>query len=211
MPGTCSRSHRRVHMQKIIVPASEFDSRQQREPEQKTSYFFSRAKSQSLLWTTSAKCAGLQPSLPARSSRTLIWFGHGCAGNRRLSNRERYYGLGMDALVTGGSRIATGNRRLSKHEHYNGLGMDALVSVVCSRNISKHKRYYGLGMDVLVTACSSFIRSCPLLSAVLPPLQPSWLASPAPWPTPRGLSESTNLRTPCKSCFQAQRSAGANP
>ena len=86
------------------------------------------------MWTTSAKCAGLQPSLPARSSRTLTWFGHGCTGNRRLSNRERYYGLGMDALVTGGSRIATGNRRLSKHEHYNGLGMDALLSVVCSRN-----------------------------------------------------------------------------
>ena len=39
-----------------------------------------------------------------------------------LSKHERYYGLGMDALV-----IVC----LSKHERYYGLGMDALVSV-CS-------------------------------------------------------------------------------
>ena len=53
---------------------------------------------------------------------------------------------------------------LSKHERYYGLGMDALVTV-CSRNrnvimvwacmLSKHERYYGLGMDVLV-----FVHGC---------------------------------------------------
>ena len=32
-------------------------------------------------------------------TRTLLWFGHGCTGNRRLSKHERYYGLGMDGLV----------------------------------------------------------------------------------------------------------------
>ena len=41
-----------------------------------------------------------------------------------LSKHERYYGLGMDALVIVCS---------SKHERYDGLGMDALV-IVCSRN-----------------------------------------------------------------------------
>ena len=133
---------------------------------QKLPYFLSQAKSQWLSLSTSAKCAGLQPTLPARSSRyarsasntlrrgyaleirTLLWFGHGCSGNRMLS---------------------------------------------------KHERYYGLGMDALVIVCSSFSRSCPRLFAARPPLQPSWLASPAPWPTPRGPSPpsaSTNHRAP---------------
>ena len=35
----------------------------------------------------------------ALGTRTLLWFGHGCSGNRMLSKHERYYGLGMDALV----------------------------------------------------------------------------------------------------------------
>ena len=30
----------------------------------------------------------------------LAWFGHGCSGSRMLLKHERYYGLGMDALVT---------------------------------------------------------------------------------------------------------------
>ena len=29
-----------------------------------------------------------------------MWFGHGCSGHRMLSNHERYYGFGMDALVS---------------------------------------------------------------------------------------------------------------
>ena len=36
----------------------------------------------------------------ALETRTLLWFGHGCPGNRMLLKRERYHGLGMDALVT---------------------------------------------------------------------------------------------------------------
>ena len=31
---------------------------------------------------------------------TLFWFGHGCSGYRLHSEHERYYGWGMDALVT---------------------------------------------------------------------------------------------------------------
>ena len=29
----------------------------------------------------------------------LEWFGHECSGRRMLLEHERYYGLGMDALV----------------------------------------------------------------------------------------------------------------
>ena len=95
---------------------------------------------------------------------------------RLEGERERYYGLGMDALVTVcsntnvivvwawmiglsyalGTRTllwsghaCSGNRMLSEHERYCGFGMDALVTV-CSR----HERYCGFGMDVLVTVCS---------------------------------------------------------
>ena len=35
----------------------------------------------------------------AFGTRTLLWFGHGCSGHRMLLEHERYYGLGMDALV----------------------------------------------------------------------------------------------------------------
>ena len=31
--------------------------------------------------------------------RMLLWFGHACSGHRMLVERERNYGLGMDALV----------------------------------------------------------------------------------------------------------------
>ena len=93
----------------------------------------------------------------------MVWFGYGCAGNRKLSKHERYSGFDMDVLVTVCSRNTsvisglsmdalvtvcsrstkfimvwfwygcTGNRMLSKHERYSGFGMDALV---CSRNTS---------------------------------------------------------------------------
>ena len=36
----------------------------------------------------------------ALPTRTEVWFGHGCSGHRMLSEHERNYGLGMDALVT---------------------------------------------------------------------------------------------------------------
>ena len=89
----------------------------------------------------------------------LFLFGHGCFGQRMLSEHERY-GLGMDALVSVCSRntivmvlawmlwsaYALGTRTLLRFGHgcfgqrmrwerecHCGLGMDALVSV-CSRN-----------------------------------------------------------------------------
>ena len=35
----------------------------------------------------------------ALGTRTFLWFGHGCLGDRLLQEHERYYGLGMDAFV----------------------------------------------------------------------------------------------------------------
>ena len=40
----------------------------------------------------------------ALGTRTLLPFEHGCFGQRMLSEHECYYGLGMDALVSGCSR-----------------------------------------------------------------------------------------------------------
>ena len=106
----------------------------------------------------------------ALGTRTLLWFGHGCSGHRMLSEHERHYGLGMDALVIVCSRNTnvivvwawmlwspyalgtrttlwsghgcSGHRMLSEHERYCGLGMG------CSghRMLSEHERYHGLGM-----------------------------------------------------------------
>ena len=36
----------------------------------------------------------------ALGTRTELWFGHGCSGHRMRLERDRNYGLGMDALVT---------------------------------------------------------------------------------------------------------------
>ena len=59
----------------------------------------------------------------AVETRTLLWFGHGCTGNRMLATRTLiWFGHGC-----------TGNCMLSKHERYYGVGMDALVTE-CSRN-----------------------------------------------------------------------------
>ena len=35
----------------------------------------------------------------ALGTGTELWFGHGCSGHRMLLEHERYYGVGMDALV----------------------------------------------------------------------------------------------------------------
>ena len=54
-----------------------------------------------------------------------LWFGHGCTGDRMLSECERNCRLGMDAPVIAHTQI--------KHERHYGLGRDAPVSG-CSRN-----------------------------------------------------------------------------
>ena len=75
----------------------------------------------------------------ALGTRTeLLWFGHGCSGHCMLSEHERSYGLGMDALDTVCSWNAngitvwagwSGHRMKLEHERNFDLGMDALVTV----------------------------------------------------------------------------------
>ena len=48
--------------------------------------------------------AWMQWQLYALGTRTLSWFGHGCSGNRRRLEQERYHGLGMGAVATVCSR-----------------------------------------------------------------------------------------------------------
>ena len=76
----------------------------------------------------------------ALGTRTLLWFGHGCSSDRLLLEHERYYGLGMDALI-----IECSATRMS---FWFGHGCYS------DRMLLEHKRYYGLGMDATVTACS---------------------------------------------------------
>ena len=44
-------------------------------------------------------CAWMLWSAYALGTRTGLWFGHGCSGQRMLLEHERNYALGMDALV----------------------------------------------------------------------------------------------------------------
>ena len=69
-------------------------------------------------------------------TRTLLWLGNGCSGHRMFWEHERYYGLGMGALVLvcfGNTNVIPGHRMLWEHKRYSGLGMGALVTV-CSGN-----------------------------------------------------------------------------
>ena len=112
-------------------------------------------------WFTRLSCCFVRATSLILGTGTRLWFGHGCSGHRMLLEHERYYDLGMDALVTVcswntnvvimwawmlwspyalGSRTlllfghgCSGHRMLLEHERYYDLGMDALV-IVCSRN-----------------------------------------------------------------------------
>ena len=115
----------------------------------------------------------------ALGARTELLLGHGCSDHRMLLERERNYGLGMDALVDVcswntngiiawawmlqppralGTRTELwlghgcfGHRMLLERERNYGLGMDALVNV-CSWNTNGI--IYGLCTDALVTVFS---------------------------------------------------------
>ena len=73
-------------------------------------------------------------------TRTEIWFGHGCSGQRMRFEQKgiMHYGLGMDALVSVCS--------------WNTTGIKVWAWMLWSAHSSKHERNYGLGMDALVSA-----------------------------------------------------------
>ena len=74
-------------------------------------------------------------------TRTELWFGHGCSGDRMLLEHERNYCLGMDAA---------GPRMLLEHARNYGLSMNAAGP----RMLLEHEQKYGFGVHALVTACS---------------------------------------------------------
>ena len=89
-------------------------------------------------------------------TRTLLWFGHGCSGHRVFWEHERYYGLGMDALVT----VCSGNTNVIMvwawmlwSPYVLGARTVLWFGHGCSghRMFWEHERYCGLGMDALVT------------------------------------------------------------
>ena len=77
----------------------------------------------------------------ALGTRTGLWFGHGCSGQRMLWAHERDYGFSMDALVI----VCSGNT--------NGIMVWAWM-LWSSYMFSEHERDYCLGMDALVSVCS---------------------------------------------------------
>ena len=77
-------------------------------------------------WMLSSPCA--------LGTRTAVWLGHGCSDNCMLLEHACYYGLGMDALMS-------------------GFSWNTSVIMVWAW---KHERYYGLGMAAVLTVCPSF-------------------------------------------------------
>ena len=73
----------------------------------------------------------------ALGTRTLFWLGHGCSDDRMLLEYDRFYGLGMDALIIvcswGTTRILLGTGHSCSDDHM----------------FWEHERYYVLGMDAL--------------------------------------------------------------
>ena len=95
----------------------------------------------------------------ALGTRTLSCFGHGCSGNRMLSEQERYHALGMDAAAT----VCSGNTNVimlwawTQWQPY-ALGTRTLSCFGhgCSGNrmLLEHERYHALGVDAVLTVCS---------------------------------------------------------
>ena len=92
-------------------------------------------------------------------ARTFLWFGHGCSGHRMLSEHERYYGLGMDALVivcSWNTNVIMAWARMLWSSYALGTRTLSWFGHGCSghRMLSEHERSYGLGMVALVMVCS---------------------------------------------------------
>ena len=96
----------------------------------------------------------------ALGTRTELWFGHGCSADRMLSEHERNYGLGMDALVIVCSSNTNGSMVwawMLWSPYALPTRTEAWFGHGCSgqRMLFQHERNYGLGIDALVTVCSS--------------------------------------------------------
>ena len=97
----------------------------------------------------------------SRNTNVIIWFGHGCTCYLMLSEHERYYGLGMVALFL----VCVRNTNVIvvwAWVHYLSYVLYALETrtllwfghgCTCYLMLSEHERYYGLGMVALFLVC----------------------------------------------------------
>ena len=96
----------------------------------------------------------------ALGTRTELWVGHGGSGLRTLSQHERNYALGMDALVS----VCSWNTNINmlwawmvwSSLYAFRTQTEPCFGHGCSgcRMLLEHQCYYGLGMDPLVTVYS---------------------------------------------------------
>ena len=95
----------------------------------------------------------------ALGTRTELWFGQGCSGQRMLLEHERNYDLGMDALVS----VCSWNKNgiivwawMLWSAYALGTRTELCFGHGCSgqRMLLEHERNYVLGMDALVSVCS---------------------------------------------------------
>ena len=117
-------------------------------------------------------------SAHALGIRMELWFGHGCSGQHMLLEHERNYDLGMDALVSVGSRNTNGIMvwawmlwspwalETTKvimvwawmlcSAYALGTRTELWFRYGCSgqRMLLEHEPNYDLGMDALVSVCS---------------------------------------------------------
>ena len=93
----------------------------------------------------------------ALGTRMELWFGHGCSRHHMPLERERNYGLGMDALVTICSWNA--NRMVWAWMLWSPYALGTRTELWFGHGCSGHhmllerERNYDLGMDALVTIC----------------------------------------------------------
>ena len=76
----------------------------------------------------------------ALGTRTELWFGPGCSGQRMILERERNYGLGMDALVSVCS--------------WNTNGIMVRAWMLCSAYDLGTRTELWFGHDALLSVCS---------------------------------------------------------
>ena len=98
-------------------------------------------------------------SAHALETRTELWSGHGCSGQRMLLEHGRNYGSGMDALVSACSWNTNGimvRAWMVCSAYALGTRTELWFGHGCSaqRVLLEHERNYGSGMDGLLSACS---------------------------------------------------------
>ena len=157
-----------------------------------------------MLWSAYAPCAWMLWSPYAFGTRTDLWFGHGCSGQRMLSDHERHKGLGMDALVS----VCSSNTNrimvwawmlLSAYALPTRTELWLVHRCLGHRMLSDYERNNGFGTDALVRACSSktngiMVWAWMLWSAYVPPTQTDlWFASPTGSRSSRRLRASRGL------------------